>query len=135
MASTVPGCCTTTELLKQLVTHDVCDVQHPILCQARHNTEQRDLSALLSSLAEMSDAGGCEPRDARSLQFLIHTAAFQIMDTLLRIAGPRLTVCLGCPKGFAVIAGRVETAHLLLAGRKHIAGIPNSLFTRLELLR
>jgi hypothetical protein len=42
--------------------------------------------------------------------------------------------CLGCTEGLAVVAGLVETANLLLAGCKHIAGITNSFCARLELL-
>jgi len=42
--------------------------------------------------------------------------------------------CLGRTEGLTVVAGLVETANLLLAGCKHIAGITNSFCARLELL-
>jgi hypothetical protein len=48
---------------------------------------------------------------------------------------PHLKIfCLGRPKGLAVETGLVETADLLLAGCKHIAGITYSFCARLELL-
>lgn len=42
--------------------------------------------------------------------------------------------CLGRTEGLTVVARLVETANLLLAGRKHIAGITNSFCARLKLL-
>ncbi|CAI8744978.1 hypothetical protein EMIT0P43_130177 [Pseudomonas jessenii] len=42
--------------------------------------------------------------------------------------------CLGRTEGLTVVAGLVETANLLLAGCKHIAGITNSFYARLKLL-
>ncbi|MNH44901.1 hypothetical protein D3C79_1072010 [compost metagenome] len=41
---------------------------------------------------------------------------------------------LGRTEGLTVVAGRVETANLLLAGGKHIAGTANSFCARLQLL-
>ena len=41
---------------------------------------------------------------------------------------------LGRTEGLTVVAGLVETANLLLAGCKHIAGIDNSFCARLKLL-